>query len=82
MDTKEDEQWYTNNNKKKIEYIADLCVPINDEEVKNPIVLMGPYKSLGLDGLPAAFYQHFWHVVGVDLINMVKHVFILEFLLK
>lgn len=32
---------------------------------------MHPLKALGPNGLPALFYQKYWHVVGTDVSRMV-----------
>lgn len=43
---------------------------------------MSPYKSPGPDGLPAGFYQHFWNVVGNDVVGMIKGFFHSGYILK
>jgi hypothetical protein len=40
---------------------------VTEEEVNKAINQMGPLKSLGPDGLPAAFYQDHWQAVGKEV---------------
>lgn len=37
--------------------LASLGVPADNEEIRNTIFQMSPFKALGIDGLPACFYQ-------------------------
>lgn len=39
------------------------------EEFKEALYQMHPNKSLGLDGLNAAFYRRFWNLCGDDIFN-------------
>lgn len=38
-------------------------------EVVSSMKQMAPLKALGLDGMPPVFYQSYWHVVGLDVIQ-------------
>ena len=40
-------------------------------EVVSSMKQMAPLKALGLDGMPPVFYQSYWHVVGLDVIQAV-----------
>lgn len=40
-------------------------------EVKKVLFQMHPIKALGLDGLPALFFQKYWHLVGPNMCNMI-----------
>ena len=38
-------------------------MPITDEEIISAVNQLGPLKTPGPDGIPAAFYQKFWVTV-------------------
>ena len=38
---------------------ASLVAPFRDDEVKEALKQMAPFKAPGLDGMPPLFYQHF-----------------------
>ena len=40
-------------------------------EIKKGLDQMYPLKSLGPDGMPLLFYQHFWPVVGGSIVSYV-----------
>lgn len=44
------------------------------EEVLRALKQKHPTKMPGLDGMPTLFYQAFWDIVGVDIINYVLHI--------
>lgn len=44
-----------------------LCQPFTAEEIKLSLFQMPPSKAPRFDGLPACFYQHYWHLVGDKL---------------
>ncbi|KAJ4799461.1 DNAse I-like superfamily protein [Rhynchospora pubera] len=50
----------------------------NFYEIKRALFDMSPDKSPGPDGCTARFLQTFWHIVGADIVNQVKEVFITE----
>jgi mannosylglycoprotein endo-beta-mannosidase len=47
-----------------------LIAPFAEEEVFEAISQMEHNKSLGPDGFPAEFYQHFWNVIKCDLLAL------------
>lgn len=50
----------------------NLCALVfTSLEVKEAIDQMHPLKAPGLDGLPALFFQHYWHIVGRDVTTLV-----------
>ena len=44
-------------------------MPITDEEIISAVNL-GPLKTPGPDGIPAAFYQKFWSTVRTDILHI------------
>ncbi|CAJ2638124.1 unnamed protein product [Trifolium pratense] len=44
------------------------------EEVKEAIFQMHPLKAPGPDGLPALFFQKYWHIVGRDVQRLVLQI--------
>ncbi|XP_057444702.1 uncharacterized protein LOC130736943 [Lotus japonicus] len=50
-------------------HLAVLNSPFTREEVEEAIFHMHPTKAPGLDGLPALFFQKFWHILGDDVSN-------------
>lgn len=54
---------------------AYLSEPISDQEIKNAIWFMKPFKALGPNGLHAGFFQRFWLLVSSSVIEVVQDVF-------
>lgn len=46
-----------------------------EEDVKNGLWSLKPFKALGLDGLPAGFNQQFWHEVENSVCKEVIAIF-------
>lgn len=61
---------------------CNLSQMIQKGEIKNAFFQMSPYKSPGIDGLPAGFYHHFWSLVEDDITKMIQQFFGSAFLLK
>lgn len=53
-----------------------LVEEVTAHEVKNALFHMYPDKSPGPDGMIPGFYQKFWHIVGGDIVNIVKQFFL------
>lgn len=50
--------------------LEDLQLKITFErEVENALKKMLPTKAPGVDRMPVIFYQHYWNVVGDDVVN-------------
>ncbi len=47
-----------------------LASDITLEELTSAVTQMASGKALGLDGLPADFFEHFWTIIGHDLLNI------------
>nr|XP_048317975.1 uncharacterized protein LOC125418473 [Ziziphus jujuba var. spinosa] len=45
------------------------------EEIFHTIKSMHPIKAPGPDGMPALFFQTYWHIVGADTVSMVQNAF-------
>ncbi|CAH9083997.1 unnamed protein product [Cuscuta epithymum] len=50
----------------------ELLRPIQSEEVKVAVFSMHPDKSPGPDGMSPGFFQHFWDVLGPDIVDFCK----------
>ncbi|KAL5538284.1 hypothetical protein UlMin_045689 [Ulmus minor] len=48
-----------------------LLRPFTSDEVHKALLGMHPTKALGIDGLPALFYQNFWDIVGPNITKVV-----------
>ena len=44
-----------------------------EEEVKKALFMMHPEKARGPDGMTALFFQHSWHIIKNDLLEMVNN---------
>jgi hypothetical protein len=51
-----------------------LAAPVSQDEVKNAVFGMHPWKGPGPDGFPAGFYQKSWEIVGGTVCDFVEHV--------
>nr|KYP67014.1 Putative ribonuclease H protein At1g65750 family [Cajanus cajan] len=45
------------------------------EEVKNAVFSLSPNSSIGPDGFPRSFFQHFWDIIRMDVYNFVLQFF-------
>ena len=57
------------------EKILMLRKPFSKEEIKRATLEMVPFKSPGVDGLHAGFYQNLWNIVGDSLCKFVMDFF-------
>ena len=48
---------------------------VSNEDVRNGLWALKPFKAPGLNGLHAGFYQYFWHDVGKSVCEEVKAIF-------
>lgn len=58
-----------------LEDVIDIEKSICDEEIKDAMFSMGPFKAPGSDGLYAIFFQSQWDVIGTSVCSFVKRVF-------
>jgi ribonuclease HI len=56
------------------DHIESCSAQFTEEEIKEVIQQMHPLKAPGPDGLPALFFQKFWHIVGRDVQNLVLEI--------
>ena len=47
----------------------ELTVEFRKDEIETTLKQMAPLKSLGQDGMPPIFYQHYWSLVGNDVVE-------------
>ena len=47
----------------------DLMVEFQKEEIEIALKYMAPLKSPGPDGMLPIFYQHYWSLVGNDVVD-------------
>lgn len=52
-----------------------LITPISEEDIKAVLWSMKAFKSPGLNGLHAGFFQQFWPTVGPKVVQEVKKIF-------
>ena len=52
-----------------------LIEKVTNLEIRKAMLSIGGSKAPRIDGIPASFYQHNWHIVGVDVCNFIKEVF-------
>lgn len=50
--------------------IAQLNQPFTPTEIYNTIHSMKSLSAPGPDGLPTLFYQHYWSIIGTDIIAL------------
>jgi hypothetical protein len=51
-----------------------IDAPVKEEEVKNAVFNMHPWKAPGPDGFPAGFYQKSWDIVSSNVYRFVDNV--------
>ena len=65
-----------------VQQSLSLNRPVTNEEIKSTVFQLGPHKALGLDGIPAFFFQEYWSTVKTDIFNTVQAFFQLGSLFK
>lgn len=58
-----------------LEQNAEMPKIPSSEKVKDVVFNMAPTKAPGPDGMSAIFFQHYWEIVGRDMVFMVKNFF-------
>jgi hypothetical protein len=54
--------------------VRDLSEALTNDEIKNAVFSMGPWKAPGPDGFPAGFYQKSWEIVGSTICEFVRKI--------
>uniref|UniRef100_A0A803QIB0 Uncharacterized protein n=1 Tax=Cannabis sativa TaxID=3483 RepID=A0A803QIB0_CANSA len=54
---------------------VELSHPVTEDEVRKVVFKMHPDISPGPDGMTPAYYQKYWHIVKVDVVELVQHFF-------
>ena len=49
---------------------AFLTTPFTEDEIKKAIFQMEHNKAPGPDGFPVQFYQNFWDIIKIDLVDL------------
>ena len=52
-----------------------MCSPVTDEEIRQGLWSLKPFKAPGVDGLHAGFFQYFWEDVKGPVCKEVRDVF-------
>lgn len=55
-----------------LEDVMEIERPVCNEEIREAMFSMGPFKAPGSDGLHAIFFQSQWDVIGTSVCNFVK----------
>jgi len=50
-----------------------LLKPATEEEIRQALFMMHPGKAPGPDGMTALFFQHSWHIIKTDLVELVNN---------
>jgi len=58
------------------DYIVKLGAPVSDEEIKKAMFNTNPWKAPGPDGFPAGVFQKSWEVVGKNVCDFVREVWL------
>lgn len=59
-----------------------LLTPFSDAEIKKATFSSKPLKSPRPDGVPPAFLQKYWHLVGPNICEVIHSFFATRYLLK
>jgi len=52
--------------------LADTIKPFSEEEIKKAVWGLWADKAQGPDSFPIFFYQHFWDIVKIEVVNSWK----------
>ena len=52
-----------------------ICRVPTEDEIRRVVFEMHPFKAPGPDGLPSLFYQHYWSIMGSQVISAVQSFF-------
>ncbi|KAH7842957.1 hypothetical protein Vadar_011057 [Vaccinium darrowii] len=61
---------------------SSLTKVVSSEEVRQAVFQMGPFKAPGLDSFPGLFYQTYWDIVGIEVVEAVQSFFLDGVILK
>ncbi|KAK9278078.1 hypothetical protein L1049_027636 [Liquidambar formosana] len=45
---------------------ANLCLILDDKEIKEVLFRMGSFKALAPNGMSVIFYKHYWHIIKAE----------------
>lgn len=54
---------------------AELTRVPNYEEIKDVVMKLNSNKSPGPDGFNGMFFQKYWHIIGMDMVKAIQHIF-------
>ncbi|CAL1377375.1 unnamed protein product [Linum trigynum] len=61
---------------------AKLTAEVSFEEIRRSVFQIGATQASGSDGFTGVFFRQFWDIVGLDVVEAVKHFFSTSSLLK